>query len=278
MRSASSIQAHYSQPALAERIVDALARAGVDPGSLTREDIARLDEFHTGGREATRELARLAGLHQGMDVLDIGSGIGGPARTLAAEFGCTVSGVDLVEEFCRTATLLSEYLDLDAKTSFRHADALDLPFAAGAFDIPWLQHATMNIEDKPRLFREIRRVLRPGGRLALHEVCAGPAGSPRFPVPWAGDPSISFLLPEDAVQRLLDESGLQPRVWRDVTAAAQQWFRNLIAAADRSDEAPAVSIALLMGPQAPQKLRNLVLNLDENRVRLIQAVLEPGDA
>jgi ubiquinone/menaquinone biosynthesis C-methylase UbiE len=119
----------------------------------------------------------------------VGGGIGGPARTLAAEFGCTVTVLDLTEAYCR----LGELTGLSDRVSFRHGSAYDMPLGDGGFDVAWTQHSSMNMEDKERLYAEIRRVLRPGGTLVLHEVVAGPVQPVQFPVPWASDPSISFL-------------------------------------------------------------------------------------
>lgn len=183
----SRICRHYSQPDLIGKLLSALERAGKDIDSLSRDDVAGFEEFHIRGRDATRELARLAGLQPEMEVLDIGCGIGGPARTLAAEFGCRVTGLDLVEEYCRAATVLTERLRLAERVRFHEGNALDMPFSAGSFDAAFMAHVSMNIEDKASLFRQVVRVLRPDGRLALYEICAGAVSPPHFPAPWAAD-------------------------------------------------------------------------------------------
>lgn len=193
-----SINEHYIRDNLGKTILAAYESAGKDINSLTREDISTFEEFHIRGRIATRELGQLAELTEGMKVLDIGSGVGGPARTLAAEFGCEVVGLDMVEEYCNTAEMLTGKVGLSDKVTFRRGDMLDMPFEDSTFNVVWSQHVTMNIEDKQRLFREIRRVLRPGGIFVLYEIIAGPTSPIHFPVPWAGDTTINFLVtPEE---------------------------------------------------------------------------------
>ena len=168
---------------------------GKDPAALTIEDLAPIDQLHARGSEATLELARLAGITAGMRVLDVGGGLGGPARTLASAFGCSVEVLDLTEEFCRAGEMLTARTGLADLVCFRQGNALKMPYPGAGFDVAWTQHSSMNIADKERLYAEIQRVLRPGGRLALHEILAGPVSPIHFPVPWARDPDLSHLRP-----------------------------------------------------------------------------------
>ncbi|ELY49220.1 SAM-dependent methyltransferase [Natronolimnohabitans innermongolicus] len=270
-----SITDNYDRTDLEETILTAYENAGKDPATLTRDDTAALDEFHIQGRDATRALADLVDLQADDRVLDVGSGVGGPARTLAAEFDCDVTGVDLVEEYCRAATMLTERVGLEDRVTFQHGTALDLPFEDETFDVVWLQHVAVNVEDKARLFEELRRVLRPGGRLAIHEICAGAGGSPQFPVPWATDPSISFLVAPDELTRLLSDAGFDERAWTDTTAESLDWFRGQLerAASRPADASPPVGLNLLMGPETPTKMQNVVHNLEEERIEVVQGVL-----
>lgn len=225
------IDQHYGRADLAAAILAAVRAAGKDPDALTIDDLAPVDQFHTRGKAATLELARRAGLRAGERVLDVGGGIGGPARTLGSEFGCAVTVLDLTEEYCRTGEILTARTGLSDRVTFRHGSALNMPFADAHFAVVWAQHSSMNIADKERLYAEIFRVLRPGGRLALHEIMAGPAGPIHFPVPWARDPAISFLRPPEAVRALILGIGFKEIAWVDETTAALEWFQQRLAAA-----------------------------------------------
>jgi len=268
-----TVTAHYEVGGLAEKLLDALRAAGKDLEHLAPGDLAPLDAFHIRGRDATRELAALAKLDASQRVLDVGSGIGGSARYLASEYGCRVAGIDLTEEYCRVATLLSERCGLGALTSFRAASALELPFPDASFEVAWTEHVQMNIADKARFYTEIRRVLAPGGRLLFHDVFRGPGGEPHFPVPWAGDASISHLEAPEAVARRLQSLGLRQRHWEDVSEKSLAWFRTLLerfAARGR----PPLGLHLLMGADATPKFENLVRNLGEARIVVVQALYE----
>lgn len=271
---AQSVRANYTPGDLMEKIVAGLRAAGKDPDALTPEDLAPMDQFHLGGTRATRELMQRAGIAQGMRVLDVGGGLGGPARTLATETGCTVTVLDLTEEYCAVGEMLTARTGLSDHVTFRHGNALDMPFPAGAFDAVWTQHSTMNIEDKERLYREIHRVLHSGGRLAMHEVMAGPLQPIHYPVPWARDATISFLRPPQSVRMLLTATGFTEIAWADVTAPALAAFQAAVArAAQATSDVPPLGINLLLD-NFTARGTNQVRNLAENRVAVIQGVFE----
>lgn len=267
-----SVGDHYRRDGLVEKILEALRAAGKDPGTLTTEDLTPVDQFHTRGRAATLDLARLAGITPGTRVLDVGGGIGGPARTLVGEFGCSVEVFDITEEYCRAGETLTVRTGLSDLVSFRHGSALDMPYPDGSFDVAWTQHSSMNIADKARLYAEIYRILRPGGRLALHEIMAGPNSPIHFPVPWAREPSISHLQPPETVRSLISATGLTELTWVDETSSATDWFRQRPPATPHGD--PRLGLHLLLGPDFTDMFRNQVLNLSENRIAVIQAVFE----
>ncbi len=268
-----SVQNHYTRPDLGEVILQALAAAGKDLENLKPEDLAPIDEFHIRGREASLELAERAGLDAGTEVLDIGSGIGGAARLLAARFGCRVTGLDLTEEYCRAATMLAEHTGLAEKVEFRQGNALDLPFEDGAFDLAWTQHAAMNIADKARLYAEARRVLKPGGKLAFYDILAGPGGGVHFPVPWARDPAYSFLVTPHELHDLLGAAGFEVLHWRDTTRLGRDWFRKRVGVMQKTG-ASALTFHVLLGADFPEMAKNQVRNLEENRIALIEAVYQ----
>lgn len=269
-----TIEAHYARSDLGSAILAALEKSGKDLDRLTPEDLAPVDEFHIRGRAATLELAKAARLDSSRHVLDVGSGIGGTSRCLAREFGCRVTGIDLTEEYCRTAAMLSARIGLEHLVDYRQGDATNLPFADASFDVVWTEHAAMNIPDKLRLYREMHRVLEPGGTLAIHDVLAGPSGAVLFPVPWARTPESSFLVTPDELRKLLDEAGFTVTDWSDTTEQARDWF---VAVAERirKEGLPPLGFHLLLGPDFQVMAQNQRRNLEEGRIVLAQVLARP---
>jgi SAM-dependent methyltransferase len=268
-----SVGEHYGRSDLVEEILAALRAAGKDPDALNVEDLAPVDQFHTHGKKATLDLARRAGITAGMRVLDVGGGLGGPARTLASVFGCSVEMLDITEEFCRAGAALTVRTGLSDLVSFRQGSALDMPYPEGRFDVVWTQHSSMNIADKERLYQEIHRVLRPGGRLALHEILAGTTSPIHFPVPWARDPSISHLQLPETIRALITTTGFTELVWVDETASTRLWFQQRTPAME-SEGPPPLGLHLLLGPDFAEMFRNQARNLEEHRISILKAVFE----
>ncbi|UCI07081.1 class I SAM-dependent methyltransferase [Mesorhizobium sp. B1-1-8] len=267
------VRDHYRATGLTERLKAALAVFGPEEQRLMPEQLAALDQFHTRGLAATAELARLAGITADMSVLDVGSGVGGPARFLAATCGCQVTGVDLSEPFVEAARYLTERTGLSGQVSFESGSALALPFDDGEFDAVLLQHVAMNIHDRTQLYREIRRVLKPGGRFATFDVVLN-SGDPHYPVPWAPTPAESFLLTASATREAIEPAGFNALVWQDDTAPAKTWFAQLRA----SGPPPSPNLGVVMGPGMMDLAANLGRNLMEGRLGILTAVFEavPG--
>jgi ubiquinone/menaquinone biosynthesis C-methylase UbiE len=266
------VDEHYGRSDLAAKILEALRAAGKDPDALTLEDLAPIDQLHARGAKATRQLARLASITSVMRVLDVGGGLGGPARTLASELGCTVEVLDVTEEFCRAGEVLTAKAGLDDRASFRPGSALEIPYPNATFDVGWTQHSSMNIPDKERLYAEIQRVLSPGGRLALHEILAGPLSPIHLPVPWARDPALSHLLPPAQIRTLLKDTGFKELAWIDESAPALQWYQRRPAAT--SGEPPPLGPHLVFGDDFCEMSHNQVLNLSEGRISVVQGVFK----
>ncbi len=262
-----AIDRHYGTPKLLETLDAALAAAGKDLDRLTIEDLSPVDQFHLRGREATLEVKALAGIRATDRVLDVGGGLGGAARLLAADPGCHVTVVDLTEEYCRIGEVLTRRVGLDRLVTFRHASALALPFEAASFDVAWTQHSSMNIEDKEGLYRELARAVRPGGKLVLYEVFAGEEAPIHFPVPWAPDASISFLRRPEEMRAIIRGAGFQEVAWKDLTAVSLAWIQERIA----SGPAP-LGLHLLIGKDTPAIFRNVARNFSEQRLTAFAGV------
>jgi SAM-dependent methyltransferase len=265
------VEQHYARPDIGRAILEALRQSGKDTERLAPEDLTAVDEFHIRGRHATLELARAAGVNAAKTVLDVGSGIGGPSRTLAREFGCHVVGIDLTQEYCRVATMLAARVGLSDLVSYRQGDALELPFPDASFDIVWTQHVSMNVPDKAKLYREMYRVLKPGGALAIYDVLAGPSGPVLFPVPWARSADTSFLVTPEELRAQLAASGFAIERWEDATDEARAWFARFATKIEQGGPPP-LGLHLLLGPEFKTMARNQRRNLDEGRIALVQVV------
>jgi len=268
---AAATNAYWGRSDLDRAIDAALVEAGKDLAALTIDDLAPVDHFHGGGKAATVRLARLAGLRPGMRVLDVGGGFGGPARTLAAEFGCSVVVADLTESYVQTGRRLTARLGLADRVTHRMGDALALDPGAERFDVIWTENSGMNIADKERLYAGFARLLPRGGLLVFQEPMAGPVQPPIFPLMWARDATQSFLRPPAQMRALIEAAGFAARVWDDVTLA--------LAEPGNAARIPAHSFArIVMGDAFDEIIRAARHNRDEGRVVMIQAVFERVEA
>jgi sarcosine/dimethylglycine N-methyltransferase len=257
----SAARSHYDASGLLPKVKAALAAFGPEDAVLSPNQLAPLDQFHTRGLLATADLANEMGLAGGMRVLDIGCGLGGPARFLAQTYGVDVTGVDLSESFVETARYLSERCSLADRTTFVVGDATDPPVEAARCDRVFLQHVAMNITDRAALYRAIRRALKPGGKFGMYDLVAG-AGDLHFPLPWARGPEGSHLLTMQETREALTAAGFRVEVWRDDGQAAGQWFAALQSAGPPAGP----SLALVLGPDFPGMTGNIARNLREGRL------------
>jgi len=268
MRNPTSIETirdYWDRDDLRRAILDSLVASGLALDRLTVDDLAPLDQFHGGGKGATTRLSRLAGLAPGMRVLDVGGGLGGPARSLAVDYGCRVTVIDLAESYVQAGAALTALLGLGGQVSHQLGNALELPFEEGSFDVVWTQNSGMNIEEKERMYAGFHRVLRPGGRLVFQEPMAGPVQPPVFPLMWAHDASTHFLRTPTEMRTLIENVGFRLAVWEDATAEASG---GSAPARGRSIQ------SLVMGEMLATIVENGRRNRDEGRVVMVQAVFE----
>ncbi|MEO8538427.1 MAG: methyltransferase domain-containing protein [bacterium] len=262
----SGVVAHYGSADMAARILAAAAEAGIT--EITPATLAPVDEFHTGGLPATRELAKFAGLQPGDRVIDLGSGIGGPARIMASEFDCRVTGIDLTPEFVETATALTERCGLSDRARFQVADALALPFEDSLFDVAWTQHVVMNIRDRQAFYSEAARVLKPGGKFVFFDLLLGNGQPLEYPLPWARTPDISFLYTVEDTRNLIGGAGLVEENWFELQQAAAPMLQQQAAMA-----APGVfSLALVMGEDMGARVGNVARAVADGRITVVRGL------
>ena len=267
----NDIHSYYSPNDLYNRIIEGLNETGKDLSKLTLEDLHPVDEFHIRGTTATNELINLSGFTSDMHILDVGCGVGGSTRRLSHHIGCCVTGVDLSDEYIDAAQRLTQLFNMQERVKFHAASALELPFEDNSFDGGWSIQMGMNVEDKLAWLKELHRVVKPSGRVVLYEVCANKNTPVHFPVPWAQDSSISYLVEPDIFREVITSAGFDIDVWHDKTDLAQQAFAHMTEPVS-DPKLPVLGVHLLVGNDILTKAYNLSRNLKEERVSLIESV------
>ena len=266
------VAGHYSRGDLLERLNAALREDGVDPARPSIETLAAYDQFHGRGLEATVEMAGLLRIEASAHILDIGSGIGGPARYFANRFGCRVTGIDLTSEFCHVARHLTRLLELENRVRFEVGDALAMPFQDASFDGAYSMNVSMNIADKARFYREIHRVLRPGAWLALSEVAKGEGGELDYPTPWARSAETSFLSTPAQTRQGLLEAGFEISALHSKLDETRAFGARSRAMVERGEKPPHRAVMLIHGEVAAAAQANTARGLSEARIIPIEVM------
>jgi len=264
----SSLEKHYSAGDIEARILASIRAAGLNPEQrLSPDELGALDHFHTGGLRASRELLELAQIRAQDCVLDIGAGLGGSARLLASAVGCRVDCVEMSPDYCTGAELLNRLTGLEERIKVHQGSALDLPFPDRSFDVVWMQNVGMNIADKRKLYGEIHRVLKPGGRYAFQEMAAGEVATCYFPLPWATDPADNFLVSAEEMHSVLGECGFIAELFEDTSDT--HLSRTL---ANATPAAPGQLGLAVFVDNLAQKAENARRSLEDGQVRLVRGV------
>ena len=269
-----SVSTHYrGGGGLASKIANDLNEAGMDPNQLRASDLESIDEFHFRGREATLQLLEHMQLETASRVLDIGSGLGGVARTMAEEAGVHVTGVDLTQEFCDAACAISEWVNLSDKTEFLQGDATNLPFPDDSFDGAVTVHVAMNISDKAAVYAEARRVLKPGARFGIYDILQGEGGDVLYPAPWASESSISHLATPEEMSAHLSTAGFKILCETDSTLESYRWLKERTEG-PKPEKRLSVTTQLLFGAAAGQMTQNQLRGLSERRMLTYSFICE----
>jgi ubiquinone/menaquinone biosynthesis C-methylase UbiE len=269
METEERVAGHYGRGKLEEAILAAARAAGKDTAQLTASDLTAVDEFHVGGLEATQMLVRGMGLRAGMELLDVGCGIGGPARYFAAEQNCRLTGIDLTEEFVKTAESLTKRVKLDGRVSFKRASALTMPFAEETFDGAYMIHVGMNLADKPGVFREVRRVLKSGSRFTIFDLMRAREGALRFPLPWAASEETSFVEGTAQYREALEAAGFAVEKEQSHRTFAIEFMQRMASRLQASGP-PALGLHVLMGEKTPLMLKNVLEGIVEGSLDVVE--------
>ena len=263
------IAGHWSQGDIYDAIVSALNKMAKPLDNLTIEDLAPVDHFHARGYPATVELADRLPIEAGQHLLDIGCGLGGPARYMAKRFQCHVTGIDITQPFVETANKLTRLLRMEQHVKIEHGDGQRLPYPDASFDAAYTQHVTMSVANRAAFFAEAFRVLKPGAFFALTEHGLGPKGNPHHPVPWSEDGSGAYLVPPPETRVILENTGFEDILVEDTGVKYLATYRAIVERAEKGP-LPPLGIQLLMGETTLQKARNCARNIEEGRTHPIQ--------
>ena len=267
----NAIADHWGTGDVYALILAALAKAGKSTDAVTVEDLAPIDHFHARGFPATLDLADRLPVKPEHHILDIGCGLGGPARYFAKRFGCNVSGIDITPAFVEAAKKLTALVGMQDAVTIQQGDGQHLPYPDDVFDGAYTQHVTMNVADRARFFGEAHRVLKPGAFFALTEHGLGPTGNPYYPLPWSMDGRGSYLMAPSQTHLALERAGFE-------NVLIEETGQKYLAAYKRTMELaaqgalPPLGLHILLGETAPQKTRNAARNIEEGRTHPVQVI------
>lgn len=272
-----AVTRHYTHGRLLDAIRDGLARLGKSADDLQVDDLAPVDEFHIGGRQATQAFLDQLGIAGDHHVLDVGCGLGGGSRFAASRYGCRVTGIDLTPEYVATGNVLCEWVGLHDRVRLQVEDAAALPHPDGAFDRAWMMHVGMNVADKHALARELHRVVCPGGKVGVYDVMQVGEGELEFPVPWASEASGSSVSPPAVYRAALEAAGFRVVAERNRREFALEFFAQLQAKTAGAGGPPPLGLHVLMGETAPGKMKNMIGNVARNLIAPVELIAEkPG--
>lgn len=273
----AAIVDHYSHGQLLDAIREGIQAIGKAPDTITIDDLAAVDEFHIGGRQATKDLIEQLNLSPDCHVLDVGCGLGGTARFVASTCKCRVTGIDLTAEFIETGEVLSSWVGLDEQVDLQKGSALELPFETSSFNAAIMFHLGMNIDDKMRLFSEINRVLRPGSIFGVYDIMRTSDDPLDYPVPWANVEELSVLGTPEEYRTALKDAAFKIENERNRRDFAAEFFETLRKKVESEGGPPPLGLHILFGEDAPLKIQNMVGNIAAGRASPVEIIARTAD-
>ncbi len=267
------VENHYQQGDLLNTIRLALDSAGKTTDNITHVDLAPVDEFHIGGRQATDHLFAQLDVTAEMKLLDVGCGLGGAARYVALQHGCQVSGIDLTDEYISTGQVLSEWLGMSQQVNLVVGSALNMPYESALFDGAYMLHVGMNIENKMQLFKEVHRVLKPGSLFAVYDIMKTNDGDLLYPVPWATSHETSFLATPGQYADMLTAAGFVLQVENNRRDFGLDFFAKMAEKTAQLGGPPAVGLHLLMQASTAVKIPNMIKNITNGCIAPVELIV-----
>ncbi len=274
MPNQQDVSKHYTHGDLVAAIRSGLDSLGKTINSVTVDDLAPVDEFHIGGRQASEDFLSQLNLTPENHVLDVGCGLGGAARFVASRYGCQVTGIDLTPEYVETAKVVCGWVGLDSRITLHQGSALAMPFADRVFDRAYMLHVGMNIDDKARLCSEVSRVLRPNSLFGIYDVMRTGDGELTYPVPWATTSASSAVAKPAQYREALERAGFNVIAERNRRDFALAFFDQLRARTATSGGPPPLGLHILMGRNTPEKVQNMIENVSSGRLAPVELIAQ----
>ncbi len=272
MRNDNAVSEHYLHRDLLKAIQEALPKLGKTIDSITIEDLAPVDEFHIGGRQATEHFLGQLNFSAQDHILDVGCGLGGASRYVAKKYNNHVTGIDLTEEYIETGNVLCAWVKLDKHISLHHGSALSMSFQDETFDGAYMMHVGMNIEDKAQLFKEIYRVLRPGTSLGVYDVMRNKDGELTYPVPWATEKNASYLATPNQYNHVLEKAGFEISKENNRHDFALDFFKQLREKVEANGGPPPLGLHTLMQESTAAKIKNMIENIVKEYISPVEII------